>query len=99
MKDAGFNQKIPKNEHIVIGGRDDKLVDAPLEYYRFHYWINSDTAKQHENYVFMGKNVGFICISLMEEKNGHFRILIRSALVKDKKSVSKLNLFRVGNLL
>lgn len=81
MKDAGFNQKIAKNEHTVVGGRDDKLDDAPLEYYRFHYWNNSDTAKQHENYVFMGKHAGFICISLMQEKNEQFRVLIRSALV------------------
>lgn len=30
----------------------------------------------------MGKNVGLICVSLMQEKNGQFRVLIRSALVK-----------------
>ena len=82
MAGAGFSQTIPKNEHSIIGGRDDKLDDAPLEYYRFHFWINADTAKEHENYVFLGKNAGFICISLMQEKNGQFRVLIRSAMVR-----------------
>ena len=75
LKDSGLDQRIPKNDHTIVGGRDDKLNDAPLEYYRFHYWINNDTAKQHENYVFIGKSSGFVCISLMQEKNGQLELL------------------------
>jgi len=72
---------VPKSEHTFIGGREDRIEDAPLGYYRFHFWINSDTAKLHENYVFVGKNAGFISISLMQEKDNRWRLLFRSALV------------------
>lgn len=81
MQYLGFTSKVPKNEHSILGGSDERLDDAPLGYYRFHYWINSDTSKPHDNYIFMGKHSGFICISLLEENEHQFRVLIRSVLV------------------
>lgn len=83
LKTIGFGSRVPKREQIFIGGREDRIEDAPLGYYRYHFWINSDTAKPHENYVFIGKHVGFINVSLMQEKDRLFRMLFRSAMVND----------------
>lgn len=92
---AGFVSTVPKNEHSFLGGHDKKIEDAPLGYYRFHFWINSDTSKPHENFVFSGKHSGFICVSIVQDKDEQYRVLIRSAMVT---SVTKIctNMFRVG---
>ena len=82
MNASGFTHRIPVSEQAFVGGLECQYGDAPLGYYRYHYWINSDTPKSHENYIFVGKNVGCICISLIQEKESGFRILFRSSFVK-----------------
>ena len=57
----------------------EAIEDAPLGYYRYHYWINADSCKDHENYIYAGKNCGIVLISVRAEKTA-YRVLIRSAL-------------------
>lgn len=78
---AGFRSTVPKNEHSFLGGHDKTIEDAPLGYYRFHYWINSDSSKPHENFLFSGKYSGFICVSMLQDTNEYYRVLVRSIVV------------------
>lgn len=62
-----------------MAGSDAPIYDAPIGYYRFHYWINGDTCKNHDNYIYLSKHCGTVLISMQAEKNS-YRVLIRSVL-------------------
>ncbi len=82
LQSIGFKGQVPNNEGFFLGSLQDQqhsIEEAPLGYYRYHYWINADTCKEHENYIYSGKNCGIILISVRAEKSA-YRVLIRSAL-------------------
>lgn len=80
LKSIGFNGIVPEHEGRFLAGLEKgAIADAPLGYYRYHYWINADTCKEHENYIYAGKNCGIVLISVRPEKNS-YRVFIRSAL-------------------
>jgi hypothetical protein len=84
----GLSHLVPWSERTCLEGLDqqDSAADAPIGYYRFHYWLNSDTQKPHQNYTFVGKHAGFVAVSVIEEENiltkdRHYRALVRTVLV------------------
>lgn len=88
LKIEGFEQSVPLNEKLCLAGecRESELTDAPIGYYRFHYWTNADTYKDHSNFTFLGKLAGYVCVSVIEETNlraktSAYRVLIRTLFV------------------
>lgn len=79
MQSIGFTGSVPLNEGSFLAGSDAPIDDAPIGYYRFHYWINGDTCKSHDNYIYLSKHCGIVLVSLQAEKN-NYRVLIRSVL-------------------
>lgn len=42
---AGFENKIPINRNVFAGGDGNSVEDAPIGYYRFHFWKSDEQWK------------------------------------------------------
>lgn len=83
---------VPVEEKLFAAGDGDVIEDAPIGYYRFHYWKTDETPKGHDNYLAITKEAGPICVSVIrgtsaqqgEESGagGYYRLLIRTIFVQ-----------------
>eukprot|EP00923_Selenidium_pygospionis_P056533 GHVN01098663.1.p1 GENE.GHVN01098663.1~~GHVN01098663.1.p1 ORF type:complete len:1044 (-),score=78.17 GHVN01098663.1:3087-6218(-) len=79
----GYAYSIPSATHSFSSGDGDLMEFAPLGYYRFHFWKNSKTPKEHKNYLGVDRTLGHFCISLLQEsqwQRRYYRLLIRTQL-------------------
>lgn len=101
LQHVGLHSQVPTSERAFLGGLGADIEDAPIGYYRFHFWHNADTSKEHSNYVFLGKHSGYVCISLMAdasyaEGRQFYRILIRTVMVSSRATESSTHRVRDG---
>ena len=86
LVEAGFSSPVPLNEKLFAAGDGDVIEDAPIGYYRFHYWKTDLIPKEHDNYLAMTKEAGPIVVSVIRSpSNGkdssYYRLLIRTIFV------------------
>lgn len=84
LGEAGFMSSVPIDEKLFAAGDGDVIEDAPIGYYRFHFWKTDDVPKDHDNYLAITKEAGPICVSVVRgtgPTGGFYRLLIRTIFV------------------
>ncbi len=80
--------EVPVDDKLYAAGDGDVIEDAPIGYYRFHFWKTDLIPKDHDNFLAITKEAGPICISLRrsaseeESEEGFYRILVRTVFVR-----------------
>lgn len=71
---------------LFAAGDGDVIEDAPLGYYRFHYWKTDQQPKEHDNYMGTAKGAGPVCVSVVRGAgeaagSSYYRLLVRTKFV------------------